>query len=726
MLDLKTSPPTLRSGLVERDAVLSKLEDATSPVIIVEAPSGFGKTTVLAQFAARSDRPVAWLNLDDGDGDPKELYSLLLGVLRDAGLSHVSLPAENIESRNVLTRGVDLLLGTIDSSANGLLILDQVDRVSTQKALDVVGELMMKARGRITVVVGVQSSAALPIGALRARGDLTEVTATDLALLRDEADEVLREVGVEDVEGIDEILARTEFWPVAVYLAAVALRAGDDPKSAADIRGNHVFLADYIREKLMSDIPAHLEEFLVRSSLLPSLSADLCDFVLETEQSSLILDQIQRTNLLVVPLDRTRTWYRYHTLLREFLQAELHMRAPGLSADLHRRASEWFERSDNRDQAMEHARLSGDSSRVAGLLTGYARTLYATGRVDTLVRWFDWLERDGELERHGELASLGALVCALEGDASGADRLLALALHRSEAIESAVPGPLSLITRAILAPSGMKAAVSDGTAAFDALRQSREWSHVALAALALATLGHDGVVSTERVWADARQRGEAVGGWPVGALARGMQANIEIRRGGWDAAESHLRDGIVEMEQRGLDGGITSCLLYVEAARVAVHAGDHDVGRSHLAHASTISPLLSAGFPVYSVVALHEMARAYTEMADVAGARQTMRSASDILAARPRLGTLVAEHEKLREQLDKLPAGTVGPSSLTPAELRLLPLLVTHLTYPQIGERLYVSRHTIKTQAMSIYRKLDVSSRAEAVEAARDVGLLSS
>jgi LuxR family maltose regulon positive regulatory protein len=136
-------------------------------------------------------------------------------------------------------------------------------------------------------------------------------------------------------------------------------------------------------------------------------------------------------------------------------------------------------------------------------------------------------------------------------------------------------------------------------------------------------------------------------------------------------------------------------------------------------------PKLTLAVPVLSVQTLHEMAKAFVELADVAGARRVMRDAADVLALRPRLGRIVSEHAALKNRLAELPAGSVGPSSLTTAELRLLPLLVTHLTYPEIGERLYVSRHTVKTQALSIYRKLGVSSRTDAVERARAVGLIS-
>jgi len=182
---------------------------------------------------------------------------------------------------------------------------------------------------------------------------------------------------------------------------------------------------------------------------------------------------------------------------------------------------------------------------------------------------------------------------------------------------------------------------------------------------------------------------------------------------------------LAEIDLGRLQTYITSALAYVQAARIAFHRGDLDLGRQHLAAASLIRPRLTAAVPVYSVLTLHEKAKAYIELAEIAGARRLLREASDILALRPRLGTMVDDHGQLKKRLAAFPAGTVGPSSLTKAELRLLPLLVTHLTYPEIGSRLYVSRHTVKTQAMSIYRKLGVSSRSDAVDKARGIGLIS-
>jgi LuxR family maltose regulon positive regulatory protein len=235
----------------------------------------------------------------------------------------------------------------------------------------------------------------------------------------------------------------------------------------------------------------------------------------------------------------------------------------------------------------------------------------------------------------------------------------------------------------------------------------------------------EGIDAAEPLWAGTLWRAESIEARPLAAVARAMRAMAAIRRDEWDAAETIVNDAINEMEEGALGAYITSALAHVQAARIAAHKGNLDLGRSYLGAASRMRPLLTVALPIYSVLTLQEEAMAYIEFADIAGARRLVRDAADILAMRPQLGTLVKEHDELRERLAALPAGTVGPSSLTGAELRLLPLLVTHLTYPEIGERLYVSKHTVKTQAMSIYRKLGVPSRNDAVETARTIGLIS-
>lgn len=166
------------------------------------------------------------------------------------------------------------------------------------------------------------------------------------------------------------------------------------------------------------------------------------------------------------------------------------------------------------------------------------------------------------------------------------------------------------------------------------------------------------------------------------------------------------------------------CMAFAAASRCATHAGDVASGRVLVTKSSAARQTSGATLPIISAWALTQLARAHLELGDVAGSRQITREATSIMADRDGFGSLTADLGQLVAQLAELPAGSVGASSLTAAEVRLLPHLATYLTFPEIGERLYVSRHTVKTQALSIYRKLEVSSRKEAVERARALGLL--
>lgn len=726
MLELKTTPPVLRSSLVERSGLLSTLTGSTSPVVLLVAPAGYGKTTILAQYADRADRPVAWLNLDEGDDDPTVLLSSMGHALTKAALIAGEEATITVDSGSVLTRGVDQLLGGVDRDANGILILDHLDEVPTQSSLDVIGGLLTKSRGLLQVMVAARSYTGLPLGVLRAHDDALELGAEDLAMTESEVGQVFALAGLRDIP-LEDVISHTEGWPAAVYLTARAMAGGSPAPSNELVGGDDFYIAQYLREELIENISDQLESFLIRSSILSRMSGDLCDRVLGIEHSAQILSRLQDSNLLVVPLDRARTWFRYHSLLQEYLRSELHRRFPEEESELHSRASAWFEDYGSREFAIDHARQAGDYDRVAYLLSRSARSFYASGRYETLVRWFDWLEQAEMLGRYPELASVGSLARALGGDPTGAERLSFLAFEDSFGRPREEPelGPLSLMVRAYRAPRGLDQALRDAEAAYGDLQHDREWAHSALGALAISTHAARGAEAADPLWADTLWRSESIGARPLAATARAGRALAAIERRDWGSASSIMEGAIEEIESGGLHTYITSALPYILAARIAAHQGDLDLARVRMRAAARIRPLLTVAMPTLSVLALHQKARAYIELVDIAGARRLMREAADILVLRPRLGNLVDDHEELKKRLSDLPAGHVGPSSLTRAELRLLPLLASHLTYPEIGDRLYVSKHTIKTQAMSIYRKLGVSSRSEAVAKAREIGLIS-
>jgi len=209
---------------------------------------------------------------------------------------------------------------------------------------------------------------------------------------------------------------------------------------------------------------------------------------------------------------------------------------------------------------------------------------------------------------------------------------------------------------------------------------------------------------------------------PTAAAALAERAALAIDRRDWHAAATFSAQAVGIVRDAGLDGYLYSIVVHAVAARVAAHAGARAEAEEQVVLASRVRPLCSAAVPHTSMFLL-QLARAYLELADPAGARAVLRQIREIVQVRPDLGVVPHQADEIEHMLDTIRVGPVGASSLTAAELRLLPLLTTHLSYQEIGERLYVSRNTVKTHALSVFRKLGVSSRSEAVERAEEIGL---
>ena len=208
------------------------------------------------------------------------------------------------------------------------------------------------------------------------------------------------------------------------------------------------------------------------------------------------------------------------------------------------------------------------------------------------------------------------------------------------------------------------------------------------------------------------------------SYALAQRSLVAIERRDWELAGTLAEQALTIVRDGHLEDYVSSPLVYAVAARAALRRGDVPGAKTHLGRAARLRPLLTYSLPTYAVQALLELARAYLTLKDIAGARAALRQAGDVLRLRPDLGILPAQVEELRSRLDNVPAAVPGSSSLTTAELRLLPMLATHLSFTEIGQRLYLSKHTVKTQAISIYRKLGASSRSEAVQRVQEVGLL--
>jgi LuxR family transcriptional regulator, maltose regulon positive regulatory protein len=430
---------------------------------------------------------------------------------------------------------------------------------------------------------------------------------------------------------------------------------------------------------------------------------------------------------LGVPLDRHPEWYQYHHLFRDLLGVVLEPREPELIQRLQARAAAWCEANGLPELAIDHAQAAGDGDRVARLVESLAFPAYASGRAQTARRWFRWFDEQALVEHYPLIALQGAFLQVLAGHPEDIERWLAAAEHGLAATtpaRSSTLEPWMALLRALLCRDGVDQMRADARAAVAGLAAGSPWSATALLLEGVADVLAGEADRADPVLADAVEVATHIGALPTASAALAQRALVAIARHDWMTAET-LVDQALEIVRAGqLNDYEMSPLIHAVAARAALHHGDVPRAKEHLARAAHLRPRLTSALPHRVVQTLLELARAYLALSDVAGARLLLREARDVLRQRPHLGTLPTQADQLQSQLDTLRETSASAATLTTAELRLLPLLSTHLTFREMGERLYVSPHTVKSQVLSVYRKLGVSSRSQAIQRMQQTGML--
>jgi LuxR family maltose regulon positive regulatory protein len=469
--------------------------------------------------------------------------------------------------------------------------------------------------------------------------------------------------------------------------------------------------------------------FLTRTAVLERMSGPLCEAILDLPGARAALADLARSNLLLVPLDRREEWYRYHHLFRDMLLAELERREPELIPVLRRRAADWCVRNGRPEEALEYSMAAGDADTAAGLVENLVVPAHRRGRVPTVRRWLGWLEDRGGIEGHPMAAVLAALFCALTGRPVEAERW-ADAVDRWQYGDPARPVDPSTeawaaVMRAFLCRRGAEQMRAD---ADEAVRRFAAESFVTPAPAFLQgiarVLGGDldgGDASLE----DGVSIGEEAGAHEDVAIALCERSLVAMAGGEWGRAEVFADQAGEVLRRAGIGESYATPLACAVRARTALHRGDVPAARLELLSAQRLRYLLTYALPYFAVQARLELIRVHIALADLAGARTLMREVDDLLRRRPGLGTLAGQAQVLQARLSEDRGSSApGASTLTGAELRLLPLLSTHLSFPEIAGELFLSRNTIKSQAISIYRKLGAASRSQAIARSRELGLL--
>ena len=727
--EAKLLPPAPRSGIVDRPRLVRLLTDASGPRIVsLIAPPGFGKTTLLSQWTARESRPMAWVTLDDLDNDPGILVTYLAAAYdRIQPIDGSVTDGLTGSDKRVLGSAVPRLLSDLHRWRRPVvLVLDDVHRLVDRTSLDALVALLDHLPPGFRVAIAGRNEPDLPFARLRAQRDLLEIGPGLLALDEDEtralAEGLGRPLGPDDARSL---AARTEGWAAGIYLACLSRDRGDpDSGPIRGVSGADRFIAGYLRSEIGGHLGDEDATFLTRTSILETITPAIADAVTGLPGSVERMARLAHGNLLIQELGPSGSTYRYHNLLRDFLAAELERREPGKASELHRRAAASCAADGRIELAIEHATAGGDADMAADLATSLLVTVFNLGRGATVERWLTDFD-ETIFERHPPLAVQAAWVHLLSGRPDAADRMADIADHAlhdgpmpdgSGSFES-----VRAVLRAFMCRMGPARMLADAMEAVEQEPPASRWRGTALLCLGSAHL-----LLGDADAADARFEDVAVAATaaPPEMVALAMRAAIRIRHGDWRAAERYSEESRARLVEAHYEGLVPALIVYAVGARVAAHGGDMVRARADLVRAQLIRPLANHAAPWLSVDALLELARAYLAISDAAGAQQVLREAEHIIRRRPALGTLTTELMEIRRQVAGTLSLLAGSTTLTAAELRLLPMLPTYLSFEEIGDRLSISRHTVKTQAMSIYGKLQASSRGEAVERAIEIGLL--
>ena len=727
LLATKLHVPASRGQLLRRTALLDALSAGGSrKLTLLSAPAGWGKTTLLSQWAAgiggaREERRLAWLSLDSSDNDPVWFWMYVIAALQKAS------PGVGARAIELLAMGADPLQVVLPTLLNDLaatagqlvLALDDYHVVMSHAVHEQMAFVIDRMPATLHLVLATRSDPMLPLARLRASGDLLELRTDDLRFVDVEAGQLLNEIlGLDLADADVQLLCRrAEGWVAGLYLAALSLAGRAD--AAAFIKtfsGGNRHIVDYLMAEVLEGQPPQLRSFLVHTSVLHRLGGALCDAVLETTGSASVLERIERENLFLVPLDLSRRWYRYHHLFGELLRTELQRTEPGLVQVLHRRAAAWFEAEGLVDEAVRQMVAAGDIMKGADLIAADWVNEFNAGGLLTVSGWLDLLPKQ-TVSEDPRLSVARAWIALNAGQLDDA-RSWIDALESESGPRTTDDGTLDaqlVVLRAFywFKTGDVVAALEEGRRAINLDPGSAPLARSGAYCIYGAALYFSG--STDEAQAAlglAVQHAEQAGDRRNRIYALGYLATIAAERGQLLDAEHQIRRATGS--SAALAGGehFVDAMVSLAAAIVLDMRGDW-AAAADAAQVAVVSAGHGGGI-LEAAKALSARAEIVEHLGDHQAAGAARKEAVTLLAAGLSVG--VAEAGRYEDRAIS--------AELSPKELEVLRLLATRLSRREIGQRLYVSLNTVKTHQRAVYRKLGVADRSAAVKRAKQLGLL--
>jgi LuxR family transcriptional regulator, maltose regulon positive regulatory protein len=730
----KFHPPAGRRAHVPRPALVARLASAPAGQLsVVSAPAGWGKTTLLADWYAseQGKRRIAWLSLDGDDNDPVRFLAYMVEALRRAApeLGEAAEAVLRAPGSTFLEVMLPALVNELEALPGSpvALVLEDYHVVVNREIHEAIAYLVERLPRTLALVLVTRSDPPLPLARLRARGELTEVRADELRFSPAETEMLLNEVldlGLDESQ-VARLHERTEGWAAGLYLAALSLRGRPDASAfIAAFAGDDRHVVDYLAVEVLDNQPGDVRAFLAHTSILDRLSGPLCDAVVEGSRSARKLEEMERSNLFVVPLDNRRRWYRYHRLFATLLSRELEDTEPDLVPTLHSRAAAWYEAEGSVADVIHHLLAAGNVNRARELIARHWTESFNQGRLETVSRWLDELPRTALLA-DPQLCAARAWILLDRGEVDEAGRWIGLA---AEADEPAAEHSVAIL-RAV-----HKFKAGDVSAAHSAARAglALDWSSdlfgatVAncLAGITSFLLGRaEAAVSTLE---DAARLAETAENQLGRMYALGWLALVHAEAGERPEAEVRSAAATLLADDPARSEHFVAMIGELARGRALADRGELGAAQAALRRAVQLSRRGAGRLEeAYARLALAEVVHALGARDDavelVREARRTLEACADPGV----LGEMLARSERrLRSPGGRGPAVASARDELTDREHAVLRLLATDLSRREIASTLYVSLNTVKTHTRAIFRKLGVSTREEARRRARERGLL--
>jgi LuxR family maltose regulon positive regulatory protein len=708
-------------------------------VSVVSAPTGYGKTTLLSHWRQVEEPEVrfAWVSLDEQDNDPIRLWRHIVEALRQVMPEEVGFGADVLVGMSAMGQGfIETILPTLinelaELSHPVVLVLDDYQFVTGEDSHKSVGFFVEHLPENVHLVISSRSDPPLPLGRLRARGEMNEIRTEQLAFTEEEVACLLNEKMGLDL-GPDDLcvlLDRTEGWPAGIYLASLSLQNKEDKHAFVEsFGGSNRYIVGLLGEEVLAGLTEEVREFLLETSVLRSMTGPLCDAVTGREDSAKLLQDLVSSNLFVVSLDEQGEWYRYHHLFSELLLYELKSSPPDLESTLRKRAGVWLEGAGFFEAAIRQAIVATDYERVGLLIARHWHGYVFAGQTATVQRWLQSLPEE-MIAHDAPLALVEAWICALGGRREESARFVAL----SESIpyEGPLPdGTASVesgvtILRATFGYGGVQSMAELALRAAE-LEPGESSPWAAMVRFALGT----GLYLSREISRARKPLEEALvltedGQRVVRVATLSILSLVATDEGHLEEAESLALAAYALVERLRPYGIPQTSLAPIALGRALAERGKLEAAQKELESGLSARRRLPGLSPWPTLIGLLALAQVRAALRDRAGGRAALAEARAILEAFPDAGNFpeLLERQERRLRARKPREGQLE-EELTERELDVLRLLVSDLSARQMAQNLYVAPSTVRTQVKSIYRKLGVSSRGAAVEKAHAKGLL--